>query len=198
MTVAMQFRLGAIINFATNLMRDRMPQSHARFVAADGKSTYLPLLSGEELMVNSRNHLTLKFRGEKLDKKDDFFGSSDSFIRIFRPTHAGGLLPIAESNIVENNLNPSWQPMVLSLDALCRGDMDVPLLFEVWDYDKHKENDLIGIFEASANQLIAAADGKGAFPLFNAAQKAKKSGYRNSGLIIVSLDMDALSICGPC
>jgi len=89
----------------------------------------MPLANGESLMASAKQQLTLTLRGEKLDKKD-IFGLSDPFIRIHRPTRDGGLIMIHESEVVKKTLDPRWQPMTLALDALNRGDMDVPLLFE--------------------------------------------------------------------
>lgn len=136
-------------------------------------------------MRNAGQKLTLNLRGEKLDKKD-VFGTSDPFIRIHRPTRDGGLVMIAETEVIKQNLNPKWNPLVLALDALSRGDLDVPLLFEVFDWDKGNEDDYIGFFEASVNDLIKANATRTGFPIFDPASAAKKKGYTNSGVIFVS------------
>lgn len=135
-------------------------------------------------MRNATGKLTLKFRGEKLDKKD-FFGSSDPYLQIFRPTRAGGLVKIAETEVISGSLNPVWKPLALDLDALNRGDLDVPLLLEVWDRDNSKDDELIGAFEASTNDILKAAASKAVFSLVNPNLAAKKKGYTDSGKIIV-------------
>ncbi|KAI9015589.1 hypothetical protein DFJ74DRAFT_709517 [Hyaloraphidium curvatum] len=105
-----------------------MPTSARKFVV-DGKSTYMPKVGIEELAKNAGQDLVLNLRAEKLDKRDSgFLGfggkGSDPFLVISRPSREGGLVPIVQTEVVPKNLNPTWQPLRLHLDALCRGDLD--------------------------------------------------------------------------
>ena len=56
---------------------------------------------------------TLHCNGIKLAKKDGLFGKSDPFVVIKRQDN----VPFAYSEVVDNNLNPYWKPIVLDVAA---------------------------------------------------------------------------------
>ncbi len=64
--------------------------------------------------------------GRNLDKKDSF-GKSDPFFVISKMTAGGGLTPVHKSEVINNNLNPKWQPFSISVGKLCNGDYNCTL-----------------------------------------------------------------------
>ena len=60
--------------------------------------------------------------------------------------------------------------MKLHLGNLCGGDVDRALLFEVFDWDRNSDPDLIGTCTTTVRELVDGAT----FPLINAKKKAKK------------------------
>ena len=87
-----------------------------------------------------------RFFARKLDNKDGWFGKSDPFIRISRGATDGGYQeeklglsgwkPVFTSEVIQNNLSPTWAPFSLLSQKLCGGDPLRPLLLEVFDHDK--------------------------------------------------------------
>jgi len=53
---------------------------------------------------------------------------------------------VRKSEVIKNTLNPDWLPQRFTLQELCNGDYNRPLMIEVWDWDKHTKHDLIGTF----------------------------------------------------
>lgn len=129
-----------------------------------GPATGMCMLRAEE-MRNQSGVVKMRCRGIKLANKDGLFGKSDPFIRVSRiPTSAQSLqshhlhgrndnLPIFKTEVVMNNLNPVWRDFSLSLNALCNGNLERPILFEVFDYDRDGSHDLIGSCTATVAEL---------------------------------------------
>jgi hypothetical protein len=125
-----------------------------------------------EEMKNQNGYVTLKIRGKKLTNKDGFMGKSDPFLRLSRvvqqtgrnrPRGAGNAtkhggasvekMPVFKTEVIMNNLNPKWNECVVSIQGLCNGDLNRPILFEVFDYDSDGSHDFIGSVTASVNDL---------------------------------------------
>jgi len=110
--------------------------------------------------VDSAGTLHLNMRGVKLKNVEGLFGKSDPFVEISAKVNAAGGLtwqPVYRSKPVMNNLNPNWPPFSLDLSRLCDGDLDKPVLVELWDWEKNGKHTPMGKFETSVNGLLAAA-----------------------------------------
>ncbi|KAI9009041.1 hypothetical protein DFJ74DRAFT_772659 [Hyaloraphidium curvatum] len=163
------------IDFASSEMAKRMPIAYAKYVdKATGKSTYHSTIAPEVQASHVGSSFTVTLRAENLAKKD-LLGKSDGFIQVSRPTRAGGLVLVQASSIVPKSLSPTWPAMKMSLDALNRGDLDVPLLWEVLD-DDNGSSELIGSFEASVSDMQKTKS----FPLVD-----PKSSKKDLGVVIV-------------
>lgn len=100
--------------------------------------------------------LKITLRGSRLDKKD-LFGSSDPYVQIYKhfPSAVGEPWQIVyQTETIMNNLNPSFKPFELSVQQLCNGDSERPILVRCFDYDKHSSHDLIGEFQTTLQALI--------------------------------------------
>ncbi|KAJ9682159.1 hypothetical protein PVL29_018174 [Vitis rotundifolia] len=67
-----------------------------------------------EETVASRNAIEVIFHCSRLENKD-LFSKSDPFLRISRIVENGGSVPICKTEVVDNNLNPIWRPLCLTM-----------------------------------------------------------------------------------
>jgi Ca2+-dependent lipid-binding protein len=130
------------------------------------------------------HHDTLKmlFKGQKLDNKDTA-GKSDPFLEFSRKTDDGHWQVVFKTEVVNNNLNPTWRPIHIKASQLCHGDYSSPLKIECKDYDSNGKHDLIGSFTTSVAELIRNPKGH-QWHCVNEAM-AKKKKYEHSGTIIM-------------
>ncbi|XP_043815082.1 protein BONZAI 3 isoform X1 [Manihot esculenta] len=103
-----------------------------------------------EEIVASRTAIELTFRCANLDNKD-VFSLSDPFLRISRIVESGGSIPICKSEVVNNNLNPQWRPLHLSMQQF--GSKDNPLVIECFDFNSNGNHVLIGKLQKSVAEL---------------------------------------------
>ncbi|XP_069007450.1 copine-3-like isoform X2 [Embiotoca jacksoni] len=147
-----------------------------------GKGTIT--VSAEEIKDNRVVNFEVEAR--KLDNKD-FFGKSDPYLEFFKQTETGWQLA-HRTEVVNNNLNPTWKPFRIPLQSLCGGDMDKSIKVECYDYDNDGSHDLIGTFETTMKRLQEASRTSPAeFDCINSKKKQKKKGYKNSGVVSVKL-----------
>ncbi|KAJ8010401.1 hypothetical protein DPEC_G00074690 [Dallia pectoralis] len=135
-----------------------------------------------------KDNRVVNFEAEarKLDNKD-FFGKSDPYLEFYKQTESGWQLA-HRTEVVKNNLNPTWKPFRIPLQSLCGGDMNKPIKVECYDYDDDGSHDLIGIFETTMTRLQEASRTSPAeFDCVNSKKKQKKKGYKNSGVVSVKL-----------
>uniref|UniRef100_A0A8D3BL01 Copine-3 n=1 Tax=Scophthalmus maximus TaxID=52904 RepID=A0A8D3BL01_SCOMX len=139
-----------------------------------GKGTIT--ISAEEIKDN--RVVNFEVQARKLDNKD-FFGKSDPYLEFYKQTPTGWQLA-HRTEVVNNNLNPTWKPFRIPLQSLCGGEMDKPIKVECYDYDDDGSHDLIGTFETTMTRLQE-------FDCVNSKKKQKKKGYKNSGVVSVKL-----------
>jgi len=130
-------------------------------------------------VVASPYNMIFDISGSNLDKMDTF-GKSDPFIVISRIEENGGTLKIYETSVIKNTLSPSWKNIEIPETTFNGGDPDKMILFEVYDWDKNSENDLIGSFKTTSRMLFDQKK----YEIINDHKKAKKGNkYTNSGII---------------
>lgn len=98
-----------------------------------------------------------QIRGVKLKNVDGIFRKSDPFFIInSQMNDPAGLTwqPVYRSETVMNNLNPSWKSFALSLDKICGGNKDLPLLIEVLDWEKSGKHQAMGAVQTTVNSLL--------------------------------------------
>ncbi|VVA12788.1 PREDICTED: BONZAI [Prunus dulcis] len=103
-----------------------------------------------EETIASRSAVEIKFRCSHLENKD-LFSKSDPFLRISRIVESGGSIPICKTEVVDNNLNPTWKPVCLSMQQF--GSKDTPLVFECFDFNINGDHVLIGKIQKSVADL---------------------------------------------
>uniref|UniRef100_A0A665W0R8 Copine 3 n=1 Tax=Echeneis naucrates TaxID=173247 RepID=A0A665W0R8_ECHNA len=100
--------------------------------------------------------------GRRLDKK--FLWWSDPFLEFYKQTETGWQLA-HRTEVVYNNLNPTWRPFRISLRSLCGGDVENPI----------KVNKYI---------INLCSFRQAEFECINA-NKLKKKNYKNSGVLCI-------------
>ena len=124
--------------------------------------------------------VTMQFSGRKLENKDNF-SKSDPYYIISKTMGSGHFAEVVRSNVINNSLNPSWDPISIPLYELCNGDYDRQLKITVMDHDS-QSHDMIGSFTTTLNMLKATGSGMSGTPftLVNP-NKQNKLFYKNSG-----------------
>ena len=105
----------------------------------------------EELKAN-KEVLTLQLSAKKLDKKD-FLGKSDPFFVLSKSTASGQFVVVAKSEVIKNDLNPTWRPLRVPVRELCNNEYERKLKFDVFDWDSDGSHDLIGSFTTDLTKL---------------------------------------------
>ncbi|XP_026445081.1 protein BONZAI 3-like [Papaver somniferum] len=109
-----------------------------------------------EETITSRQAVEMVFRCSKLDNKD-LFSKSDPFLRISRIAE-GVNIAISKTEVVENNLNPTWRPVCLTSQQF--GSKDTPLVMECFDFNSSGNHELIGKIQKSVDELEKLYIGK--------------------------------------
>jgi len=142
------------------------------------------IITAEEVS-DSKKVVIYKFSARKLDKKD-FFGKSDPFFAVYRKVNNGtsdNLLLTYESEVIKNNLNPSWKKGEVKLAKISNSNVDEPLVIKIFDWNRNGDRDYIGEFETSIAELTAFKNKE--YDIVNVKKKAKKGkSYKNSGVFV--------------
>lgn len=149
---------------------------------ASGKGSLV--LSGEEVSA-SREVATIAFAAKDLDKKD-LFGKSDPFIVLYRALPSASFVPVCQTEVVKNNLNPIWKKLVVPVPSLCQGDEERTVKIECYDHDSDGTHDLIGACETTLKQLKEGPGPRNVYTLVHPEkQKKKGKSYKGSGQLLV-------------
>ncbi|TNM98997.1 hypothetical protein fugu_013561, partial [Takifugu bimaculatus] len=117
-----------------------------------------------------------------LDKK--YFWWSDPFLEFYRQTETGWQLA-HRTEVIKNNLNPTWRPFRVSLRSLCGGDVEKPIKVDCYDYHISGSHDLIGSCKATLAEMQQGSHFSPVeFECVNP-KKFKKKNYKNSGVICI-------------
>uniref|UniRef100_A0A674BYA2 Copine-3 n=1 Tax=Salmo trutta TaxID=8032 RepID=A0A674BYA2_SALTR len=119
-----------------------------------GKGTIT--ITAEEIKDNRAIVLEVEAKG--LDKKD-LFGKSDPFLEFFKQGDDGKWQLVHRTEVVKNNLSPSWKKFTVALQTFCNCDMSKPIKVHCSDYDSDGSHDLIGVFQTNVSELQKAAHG---------------------------------------
>ncbi|GLT95360.1 hypothetical protein SLE2022_130460 [Rubroshorea leprosula] len=103
-----------------------------------------------EETIASRTAVEMIVRCCNLENKD-LFSKSDPFLRISRIVETGSSIPICKTEVVNNNLNPVWRPLCLSMQQF--GSKDDPLVIECFDFNSSGNHVLMGKLQKSISEL---------------------------------------------
>eukprot|EP00899_Mesostigma_viride_P013966 jgi/Mesvir1/22570/Mv18574-RA.1 len=144
-----------------------------------------------EEVANTNADVLLELKAEGLSNLDAV-GKSDPFVRISRLTESGALFPVYKTEVKKNTLAPVWRPLTVTMQQLCNGDVERPLVLEVYDWDRRGTHELIGLTQRSLRDMqdSVLAVGGGGFSLFKtepgAASGIQPVNVKPSGTLHVS------------
>ncbi|XP_038871523.1 copine-3-like [Salvelinus namaycush] len=144
-----------------------------------GKGTIT--ITAEEIKDNRDIVLELEAKG--LDKKD-LFGKSDPFLEFFKQEDDGKWQLVHRTEVIKNNLSPSWKKFSVALQTFCNCDMSKPIKVHCSDYDSDGSHELIGVFQTNVSELQKAGLPV-EFDCVHPEKQKKKKSYKNSGIISV-------------
>ncbi|XP_018553766.1 LOW QUALITY PROTEIN: copine-3-like [Lates calcarifer] len=118
----------------------------------------------------------------RLDRK--YLWWSDPFLEFYKQTETGWQLA-HRTEVVYNNLNPTWRPFRVSLRSLCGGDVEKPIKVDCYDHHISGSHDLIGSFKTTlAEMQMGTHISQAEFECINP-KKLKKKNYKNSGVLCI-------------
>jgi len=86
------------------------------------------------------------------------FGKSDPFFEVSKYIHAAGgsnaWQVVYRSEVIQNNLNPTWKSVQISFDDLCHSNHDESIRITVKDWEKSGKHTPMGHFETTVNEMI--------------------------------------------
>lgn len=112
-----------------------------------------------EESVISKTRTELIFRCSDLESKD-LFSKSDPFLVISKAVESGNRIPICKTEVLQNDLNPTWKPVCLNVQQ------DTPLIIECFDFNSNGKHNLIGTVQeslAGLEKLHSVGQGKHLF-----------------------------------
>ncbi|KAK6150640.1 hypothetical protein DH2020_015572 [Rehmannia glutinosa] len=131
-----------------------------------------------EETVASRNAVEITFRCSALENKD-LFSKSDPFLRISRTVENGGSVPICKTEVVNNNLNPAWKPLRLTMQQFV--SKENPLVIECFDFNSSGNHQLMGKLQKSIAELETLYQSKAGANFF-----LPSSGFRRHDKVLMS------------
>ncbi|TRY68359.1 hypothetical protein TCAL_04129 [Tigriopus californicus] len=126
----------------------------------------------------------IQLAAQKLAKKDTF-GKSDPFVEIRKFVSEGNYALVYRTEMIKNNLNPTWAEFKLPVRDLLQGEQSCPVKLDVFDWDGSDKHELIGSVTLTLNELINASAEKIQIPLIDPKKVGKKK-YQNSGTLVVT------------
>ncbi|XP_076863585.1 copine-1 isoform X1 [Brachyhypopomus gauderio] len=133
--------------------------------------------------IKDNRAIAMEVEAKNLDKKD-LFGKSDPFLEFFKQDDDGKWLLVHRTEVIKNNLNPSWKKFVISLHTFCSGDLNKPVKVNCFDYDNDGSHDLIGVFQTNVSELLKADSGSAVeYECIHPEKQKKKKSYKNSGVV---------------
>ena len=61
-------------------------------------------------------------------------------------------IKVYKSNVVQSDLNPTWNEVTLDIEGICNGDLEHPMKIVVWDHRRSGNHKRIGEFETTIRQ----------------------------------------------
>ena len=137
-----------------------------------------------EEVSDNKDVVKMQVAARGLDKKD-LFGKSDPYFVVSKASGHSHWTVVAKSTVVDNTLDPTWPVMEIPVATLCNGDYSRQLKFEVFDHDNRGDDDLIGEFTTTLDELKDAVTKNRTFPCVNS-KKLSKRKYTDSGKLYLS------------
>ncbi|XP_022730561.1 protein BONZAI 2-like isoform X3 [Durio zibethinus] len=90
--------------------------------------------------------------------------SEDPFLVISKLVESGISIPVCKTEVLKNDLNPTWKPVFLNIQQV--GSKDSPLVIECFNFNSNGKHDLIGKVQKSLVDLEKLHSGREGEHLF--------------------------------
>ncbi|KAK8710810.1 hypothetical protein V6N13_146119 [Hibiscus sabdariffa] len=116
-----------------------------------------------EECFTSKTSAEMTLKCLNLESKD-LFSKSDPFLVISKVVESGISIPVCKTEVLKNDLNPTWNPVFLNIQQL--GSKDSPLVIECFDFNSNGKHELIGKVQKSLADLEKLHSGREGENLF--------------------------------
>ena len=165
-------------NANTDVSKNLAPANPHKLYNLDNENVGTLILKCDE-SVATKQKIIFELACAGLDDLDTL-SKSDPFLRIYREAPGAGWNLIYETKVVMDNLNPTWDPIVMDYSHFCHCNPDLLIKVECWDYDSPTSKELIGETVFTALSLVKGKT----MSLINPSKMANTK-YKNSGQLIV-------------
>eukprot|EP00285_Hemiselmis_virescens_P009449 CAMPEP_0173381032 /NCGR_PEP_ID=MMETSP1356-20130122/3539_1 /TAXON_ID=77927 ORGANISM="Hemiselmis virescens, Strain PCC157" /NCGR_SAMPLE_ID=MMETSP1356 /ASSEMBLY_ACC=CAM_ASM_000847 /LENGTH=552 /DNA_ID=CAMNT_0014334769 /DNA_START=39 /DNA_END=1697 /DNA_ORIENTATION=+ len=145
----------------SKLMGSRKQCAEIKLTAQKPNKDYGTItIMAEQLADDARpdDCLVMHMFGRDLARKDGPLAKSDPFLVFEKTTLTGQKEEIFKTEVIKQDLNPSWKPMRMNLLKLCGGHFDTQFTIHCYDWDRMSSNDLIGSVQCSVSDLLSHKD----------------------------------------
>jgi hypothetical protein len=149
-----------------------------------------------KLKVDESAALVLTLEGVDMRNVEGWFGCSDPMFFVEKPVQSidGSTKWHAfyQSEHVDDNLNPQWQPATLALQPLCNCDLDKPIRLSFFDWEEDGRHNPMGHVVTTVNRLLySQATRKGEeWDLSKALITRSDEGEEFGKIVIVNVSID--------
>ncbi|XVF11387.1 hypothetical protein REPUB_Repub08aG0023700 [Reevesia pubescens] len=116
-----------------------------------------------EECFSSKSTVEMTLKCLDLESKD-LFSKSDPFLVISKLVEGGISIPVCKTEVLKNNLNPTWKPVFMNIQQV--GSKDSPLVIECFNFNSNGKHELIGKVEKSLVDLEKLHSGREGENLF--------------------------------
>jgi hypothetical protein len=116
-------------------------------------------LVGEEL-ASLKYTVSFTMRGKNLLRMNFFSGTADPFCTISRQA-GDGTAAVYRSEVKKRIRNPTFDHVQLPVQALCRGDPERPIIFELFDWELTRASQPMGTGTTTYAEIKKAAENDG-------------------------------------
>ncbi|XP_022730554.1 protein BONZAI 1-like isoform X2 [Durio zibethinus] len=116
-----------------------------------------------EEIFSSKTTVEMTLKCLDLESKD-LFSKSDPFLVISKLVESGISIPVCKTEVLKNDLNPTWKPVFLNIQQV--GSKDSPLVIECFNFNSNGKHDLIGKVQKSLVDLEKLHSGREGEHLF--------------------------------
>ncbi|XWS60191.1 hypothetical protein CRYUN_Cryun07bG0014500 [Craigia yunnanensis] len=108
------------------------------------------LIVHAEECFSSKTTAEITLKCLDLESKD-LFSKSDPFLVISKLVESGISIPVCKTEVLKNDLNPTWKPLFLNIQQV--GSKDSPLVIDCFNFKRNGKHDLIGKVQKSLVDL---------------------------------------------
>ena len=102
---------------------------------------------------DNRDEVTFQLRSQGLPRLS-WCGRLCPFFQIYRWTDDGHWVSVYQSEPVIASYAPKWSPFALPTRRLCNGEMERPVLFKLWDWNRDAHAVLVAEIKTTLAQLL--------------------------------------------